>query len=82
MNELQIGFTELLNKYLAGKAWLAARPPCKDLEDKFYQKVKRPLAELIDSVPELQKCDLRAVLRVCDKLSATKVSWKEKQIKT
>ena len=72
MNALQNNFIELLNKYLLGKAWLAARPYCSDLEDKFYQKVKRPLAELVGVDKEKL-----FILRLCDKFSAVKVVWRE-----
>jgi len=75
---MQNNFVTLLNKYLTGKNWLAARPYTKDLSDKFRVRVETPLAELIDSAPELQKCDFRAVLRLCNKLSATNVVFKPK----
>jgi len=69
-------FVGMLNKYLVGKAWLAARPPCKDLEDKFYAKVKAPLAAIIETDEEML-----LIMRICDKFNAVKVMWKEKKAK-
>jgi len=76
---MQNEFVALLNKYLTGQIWLKARPKSLELEDRFYFKVVKPLAELIDSAPEALKADFKAVLRACNKLSITNVVFVAKK---
>jgi len=74
---MQNNFVTLLNKYLTGKNWLKARPKSVELEDRFYFKVVKPMAELIGTAPEALKADFKAILAVCSKFSVVSVTHRE-----
>jgi hypothetical protein len=74
---MQNNFATLLNKYLTGKAWLAARPKTKDLSDRFYLACEKPLAEFVEMAPEPQKRTYLSLLRIASSIGTIRVKLRQ-----